>query len=181
MLNKFANWLVPKLEDWCVRTGRVHNIMGRPGPDQDSVYLIRHFLFRSKYFSVYLHRFMRSDEGDFHCHPWPFISYIVSGEYTENFRTWSSHSGDDYYLDNDTQNLRKKGTWAFRKSSATHMVLIDNKYTAEEKKKAPLTVIFRPHKLRDWGFYPNVEGKHYKKIIWWKYLGHESEPKAEFE
>ena len=34
-------------------------------------------------FAAVLHRFTEPDHGDFHSHPWPFRSFILSGGYVE--------------------------------------------------------------------------------------------------
>ena len=47
-------------------------------------YLERKFLFRSRFLTVYLHRFVAPDVGvDPHDHPWPFLSVVLSGAYSE--------------------------------------------------------------------------------------------------
>lgn len=53
------------------------------GPDDDPL-LIRWILFRVPRFGVYLHKLCRSDyDRALHDHPWPFISVILKGNYTE--------------------------------------------------------------------------------------------------
>ncbi len=48
------------------------------------VYLRRWRLWRGRFFSVYLHRFMASDQAECaHDHPWPFVSLVLSGGYVE--------------------------------------------------------------------------------------------------
>lgn len=51
---------------------------------EEVVYLRRFYIFRSKRFNVYLHRFHRSDDDpDPHDHPWDFWSFILSKGYRE--------------------------------------------------------------------------------------------------
>lgn len=53
-----------------------------------SAYLTR-WGFRSKWFSVYLHKLDAPDPGtDLHDHPWPFVSIILRGGYVE--QTWAT-------------------------------------------------------------------------------------------
>ena len=83
MFNKFMNWLVPKLEEWCLdRPDRVIMISGTDDPE--NVYLLRSVLFRSKLFCIYIHRFLRSDKDDHHDHPFDFLGYVVKGGYIES-------------------------------------------------------------------------------------------------
>ena len=48
------------------------------------VYLRRWRLWRGRFFSVCLHRFMAPDESECaHDHPWPFVSLVLWGGYVE--------------------------------------------------------------------------------------------------
>lgn len=50
--------------------------------------LVRYFLFRSPWVSVFLHHLMSSDEDRaLHDHPWTFITWLVSGGYWEHTTT----------------------------------------------------------------------------------------------
>lgn len=46
-------------------------------------YLERLLIFRCKWFSVMLHRFIGSDDECTHDHPWPFWTWLVKGGYWE--------------------------------------------------------------------------------------------------
>jgi hypothetical protein len=53
------------------------------GPANDPL-LVRYILIRFKPWGIYLHHLMRSDyDRALHNHPWPFISIILRGSYTE--------------------------------------------------------------------------------------------------
>lgn len=165
---------VPLLEEWCLRRGRLILIAGREDPE--NVYLRRMPLFRSRLLSIYIHRFMRSDKGDHHDHPFSFLSYIVKGGYRES-RVHGSHLGRQPSAAGTihdvevTQEQREAGTFAYRKAKDIHMVFIDRHYTAEEYKKAPLTVIFRGPYLCEWGFWIPSGKKSLSWVYWREYLG----------
>ncbi len=47
--------------------------------------LIRYILVRIPCFGIYIHHLMRSDyDRALHDHPWPFMSFILAGEYIEH-------------------------------------------------------------------------------------------------
>lgn len=177
MLNRFLRWLVPKLENWCIAKGKVFNITGKQGPDD--VYLIRYFLFQSKYLSVYIHRFLRSDIDDPHDHPFHFLGYVVQGGYDEILYTkYASNRGD--LLLKGTKQPRMVGKWGWRYAKTTiHKVEVDRPRTVAEKDDAPLTFIIRGPYIKDWYFYkvlgtlktPFGNYDKVEKIIWHKYLG----------
>ena len=178
MLNRFMNWLVPKLENWCEKTGRIRIIYNNH-PDEGDIYLIRYFLFYSRWFSIYIHRFMMSDLSVPHDHPFDFVGYIVKGQYEEetldmeHVRLYANTDNtldlENSYFHNDfyrtSMSIRKQGSWAYRPRSHAHVVRIDRQYLLEEKDKAPLTVIFRGPYKRNWGFWDTHDKDHFK----WSY------------
>lgn len=95
-------------------------------------YLKRWYLWRSKYFGVNLHHFLRPDiDPELHDHPWNFISFPLFGSYSElrvdgllhRVRWFSRHRATDLH---NVQILhRKKGVW---------------------------TLFFTGRKTRTWGF-----------------------------
>jgi hypothetical protein len=153
-MKALMTWLALKLEDWCQRTGRYIHITGKQGPDD--VYLIRYMPFKSKFLSVYVHRFLRSDIDDPHDHPFDFISYVVSGGYTEELfknhgHPWSWPTGTDVLEQID--GARGPGSLGFRKAETIHKVLVDQPRTLAEKADAPLTIIVRGPYRREWQFW----------------------------
>jgi hypothetical protein len=53
------------------------------GPEDDPL-LVRYILFRVPAFGFYLHKLCRSDyDRALHDHPWPFVSIVLRGGYTE--------------------------------------------------------------------------------------------------
>jgi hypothetical protein len=67
----------------CIGKKVVIRVEGRP-------YLTRWILFRTTWFSVYLHHFHASDQrAEFHNHPWKWaFSLILAGGYTEERVEW---------------------------------------------------------------------------------------------
>lgn len=64
----------------------------------NDLYLERFILFRCRWFGVYLHRFVGSDDECLHCHPWPFISIILRGGYFEHVgHGWREEWGSGRY------------------------------------------------------------------------------------
>ncbi len=62
--------------------GRVVDIMGRRDPT--SLYLRRFGLLRTRWFRLYLHKVLRSDDdADPHDHPWPWATLVLRGGYID--------------------------------------------------------------------------------------------------
>jgi hypothetical protein len=179
LFNRAMKWLVPKLENWCERTGRTANITGKQGPMD--VLLVRAFLFRSPLFCIYIHRFLRPDQDDPHDHPFDFLGYVVSGGYDEwNYTKYYNLAAQ--LILSKKKDRRTEGTWAYRPATHIHKVVVDQELPYDRRKEAVLTVIFRGRYKRDWNFYklfgrPWIDqflgDKRQKaiKTIWHEYLG----------
>lgn len=143
----------------CEKTGRTFNITGL-GEDTD-VYLIRYYVFQSKYFNFFIHRFLRSDRDDMHDHPWNFGTYVVKGSYTEEVPA-------PQYANPVLRRIRSETErrWATRKAEQLHRVVVEKNLTYAEKDQATITLCFTGRTRRDWGFV-----KDGKWIFWKTYLG----------
>lgn len=170
-MNKLIQKLVLRLEWWCCKKDKMEYIRGTSKEFED-VYLIRYFLFESRFFSIYIHRFLRSDRDDPHDHPFWFLGYCVKGGYTELKYPYNTVTGrfEEYYT------YRNQGSLAFRKATDIHMVKLDQEYTLGEFYKAPLTIILRGPRTRPWGFWKNILTEPVW-VIWHKYLKEEKEDK----
>ncbi len=153
MIERITEYLM----DWCQRRGRVLKITGTQGPDD--IYLIRYYLFRNRFFNVFIHQFLRSDLDDLHDHPWNFATYLVRGAYTE------------YKWDGDGEVItRRRGPGTeeelcgrfhpkyenrlvFRKSTDQHKVVVDYDVKEDRKDLAPLTICVTGPIKRVWGFW----------------------------
>jgi hypothetical protein len=94
--------------------------------------MIRYFLLRTRWFSIYLHKFLRSDaDRHMHDHPWPFVTFLLSGGYWE-------HTPQGRFWRHRFSILRRPAKWQ-------HWVEVP---TVE-----PLwTLIVVGRKTREWGF-----------------------------
>ncbi len=176
-------FIVQLLMNWCERTGRVMKITGSSG-DETDVYLIRYYVVRSAWFNIFIHQFLRSDRDDLHDHPWDFVTYLVSGSYTEN--RWNPKTNkveatrringmyDDYM-----QTVRlKQNTFVYRRATDQHQVVVDQDLKEVDKDKAALTLFISGPTKREWGFIKELPpgegltGQTVRKWIDWRtYLG----------
>lgn len=155
--------LIEFLMSWCEKRGKVLNITGTAGPDD--VYLIRYILARNKWFSIYIHQFLRSDRDDLHDHPWHFFSYLVRGSYKELRWNPKTKEIDVTYRQNYKNYRLPNGhiynaidkIFVFRKATDQHQVIIDEDFKVSEKDRAPLTLFFGGPVIREWGFIKEVE------------------------
>jgi len=176
MFKSIIRKIILRLETWCEKNNRTFLIRDRDkdGKENEEIYLVRNIVFKSKWFNFYIHRFLTSDDETHHDHPWHFISHIVEGGYKEErlFKV------ADYYkrptaMFTKEIGERKAGSWAHRRPSDIHRVIIDKKYTFEQRKTAPLTFILFGVRKREWGFWqPIKEGSETRRFIPWKeFLG----------
>ena len=79
------------------------------------IYLMRWWVIpRNRFFNIYFHRFMRSDEDRaLHDHPWPSMSIILDGGY------WEHMQGREEPV------WREQGQISVRSGSALHRVELD--------------------------------------------------------
>lgn len=109
--------------------------------------------------AVYLHKMSAPDPGmDLHDHPWPFVSVILRGGYTE--------------IRNEIRSLLSfKHLWFSRdaglaaptmrewKAGSVHMIQKDIAHTIIQLSKTPTwTLVFTGRVDREWGFYETVQG-----------------------
>lgn len=175
------NALIRRAVEWCKRTGRVALITGGDAKDEFDVYLVRYMVFKSEWFCIYIHRFMRSDGSDPHDHPWNFITYIVSGGYKELFYDVSKpETNKDWFFYGVKElkytsfwtvreNVRKPGSFAYRKATDIHRVVTDKLRRMDEIEDAPLTACIMFNRVRHWGFWP-LKDKGSKFVDWRRYL-----------
>lgn len=169
--------VVRLLMKWCEYRGRKYYILGRAktGGQLDQIYLVRWQVFKTRFGSCYIHRFMRSDADVPHCHPWNFYTYMLEGAYTE---TKLRHIRQDQYVTELYH--REAGSLARRLATDIHKVGV-------EKGNEPLTICFIGRKRKDWGFWQPCLNlgltKQYQFIPWQDFLNTETSqvPAAEYE
>lgn len=180
-----VKFVVHKLMQWCERTGRVMKITGSAGPDD--VYLIRYYVVRSRYFNIFIHQFLRSDRDDLHDHPWNFVTYLVSGSYTENRfnpktgKVEATRRINAPYDDYMQKVHLKQNTLVYRRATDQHQVVVDQDLKEKDKDKAALTLFISGPTKREWGFIKEEESMFFNErqagikmrtwVDWRTYLG----------
>ena len=104
-------------------------------------YMVRYRLFKSKWFGIYLHHILRSDEDhECHDHPWDFTSLILVGGYLEIQR----YEVD--YTKYGKRNMRfcRPGRIVRHKAEDAHRLVLD---------RPAWTLVKVSGKKRQWGFY----------------------------
>lgn len=128
-------------------TGTPHFVIG----GEDNPYLLRWFVIpRNSFVNCYLHKFLRSDDDRaLHDHPWPFLSWVLRGEYIEHTQTKTA--------------LRTRWSLAYRPAATAHRVqLLRNERTGREQ---PVwTLIVTGRNGRPWGFYCPRGWVHWEKF-----------------
>jgi hypothetical protein len=116
------------------REWRPDFIIGKPGDD----YMRRWFVIpRNRFFNVYLHRFIRSDDDRaLHDHPWMNCSLLLQGEYTEHTIPQGGIHQRKRYVAGDLK---------FRGPRSAHRV--------ELTAGPSLSLFITGPRVRDWGFH----------------------------
>ena len=130
--------------------------------DDGQVYLKRwHVIPRNRFFNVYLHQFLGSDDDRaLHDHPWGFLSVVLKGGYWE-------HKGDGW------AKWRGAGSVAYRKAKTAHRVELDYEIAGLNEAAQPVgavekpawTLIFTGPVMRSWGFHCPQGWVHWKRFI----------------
>jgi len=93
---------------------------------------------RNRFFNIYIHHFMGSDEPIPHNHPWYSLSWIVSGHYTEHLLSGSR--------------IKRAGSWTLRTPDLYHWIEID---------KPVYTLFITGPRLQEWGFLRGAKWVHF--------------------
>lgn len=123
--------------------GFFERIADRRPPDfivggKEDPYLMRWWVIpRNRFFNVYLHHFMRSDDDRaLHDHPWWNLSILLRGEYTEHT---IAAGGVNQAV------IRRAGQFKFRGAKSAHRIELHN---------GPCWTLFLTGPtLRTWGFH----------------------------
>lgn len=127
--------------------------------DADDIYMVRHFLYRSKMFNIYLHHFLRSDtDRALHDHPWNFVTVILSTGY------WEHEPSICAPWPETKRTWRPIGSILYRRATHRHFVelartgkdasgkWLDANYTDWPEVEA-VTLCIVGKKWREWGFF----------------------------
>ncbi len=156
MFSKFMTWFLEKTCSKVIISARNSN----------APYMIRYILIKSKYVSIYFHRFMMSDDDVPHNHPWPFISLALFGGYTEHLYQPEPIKG----LLTEKLVIRKVPSLAYRGIETIHKVEVDKVRSLEEINEAPLTMVMMFRRKQIWGFIKPTESG-FTYVNWKDYLG----------
>jgi len=109
----------------------------------DTPYLDRLRVVQTPLFGVYLHRIHQPDQDrDPHDHPWPFVSFVLSGGYTE--RVWA----DKKRRRNDLHSMEfRRGRWSL------HRMRADRAHRILSVEDQLWTLVLTGPRKRDWGFW----------------------------
>ena len=140
---------------------RAEKLMESRDPDfiiggKENPYLLRWWIIpRNRFFNIYLHRFLRSDDDRaLHDHPWANVSLLLEGAYFE-------HRPEGVFM-------RHAGQIVLRRPTARHRVelLRDYRYQVAERshyrEKPVLTLFITGPKVREWGFWCKQGFVHHK-------------------
>lgn len=121
----------------------LERIADRRPPDfivggKEDPYLMRWWILpRNRFFNVYLHHFLRSDDDRaLHDHPWWNLSILLKGEYTEH--TIAAGGVNQAAV-------RKAGQFKFRGATSAHRIELHD--------GACWTLFITGPRLREWGFH----------------------------
>lgn len=105
------------------------------------------------WFGVFVHHIAGPDPGlDLHDHPWPFVSVILSGGYTEEVASAREAPMMAKIAERWPETCHHGFVRSWRAGSVHRMPLTDaHRITAVQR--GTWTLVFRGRKARSWGFY----------------------------
>lgn len=116
-------------------------------------YMIRYILVKNPWFSIYAHRFLRSDIDTHHDHPWNFFTLVLAKGYVEEIMEPDQNRG----LLAPRTVRRAPWSLAYRKAETIHRVMLPRNYLESEQLDAPLTICLMLRRRRVWGFIEQIE------------------------
>jgi len=148
------------IKPWIVR--RLMQVTDHRPPDfviggTDDPYLRRWWLIpRNRFFNVYLHHFMRSDDDRaLHDHPWWNVSILLKGSYIEHVPVDRANpAGQTFGIQ------RSEGAIVFRRALAAHRVELKTDWSA--RPYMVWTLFLTGPRLREWGFWCPKGFRHWR-------------------
>jgi hypothetical protein len=129
-------------------------IYGKAG----DLFLKRWTLFKTPWFRIVLHCFIRSDaDEELHDHPWNFLTIILKGGYYEELGTSLKHPTRNKRI--SFIHWRPPGSILYRPAKTIHRVILS-------EGTASWSLVFTGKKIRDWGFWTEEHGW----CIWHKFI-----------
>lgn len=165
MIARLFRWWLSKLKRFEIGSGSGH---------QDDVFFVRYDLIKTRWGSVYLHEFLRSDaDRCLHDHPWPFMTIILRGGYWEELPAAihrDPKTGEArplvFYGPLMTREWRRPGYIGRYPAEHAHRIELD------PARPKPWSLVIVGRKRRAWGFW-NLAGK------WRPWKADESNPICE--
>ncbi len=121
---------------------------------EGELYMIRYRFLPDSWPGVRVHKIIKSDGGrDLHDHPFTFLSFILTGGYSE-------------YQDDGSKTWYKPGSVVFRRAETLHRLELatacDKELTEPCDRRVCMekpawTLVFRGPYRREWGFFVNGE------------------------
>lgn len=128
--------LLERLTRWLEKRGSSRMIRRadrETGVEHD--YLLRFYIFRVKWFSIFLHQFWASDPDHVHDHPWDNFTWLIKGGYWE-------------FEADGTCKWQTKGFRRFRRAEQFHRLAIGEHAGGEA-----WSIFFHFKRRRNWGFW----------------------------
>lgn len=113
------------------------------GPE-DAPYITRWRIVATPLGGLYLHRLHRPDrERHLHDHPWPFVSLVLAGGYTEDYSLPPLG-----LLDRDLAPERRR--WS---RGSVHRMTLRDRHRITHVEPGTVTLLLVGRKSREWGFW----------------------------
>ena len=113
--------------------------------EPDRVYLRRLRIVQTPWFGLYLHWiFLPDRDRDPHDHPWPFVSWVLRGGYTET--TWTTPVDLQQHVRN---------RWS------AHRISTRVAHSIDQLQPRTVTLVAVGRRCRDWGFWTPTGWVHY--------------------
>lgn len=104
-------------------------------------------------FGVYVHRIAAPDPGlDLHDHPWPFVSLVLCGGYTEEVA--DTRKTALFALLADVIDGAGRGHRRSWRAGSVHRIRLTEAHRIIAARPHTWTLVVRGVKSRQWGFYP---------------------------
>lgn len=126
--------------------------------DAKDPYLMRWIILQTPWFSVYVHKLLRSDHDmSLHDHPWPFASFVLTG-YEEAVCAENEDGSLRWWRE-----VHGCGDVLLRRAGHRHRVII------RDRTIPGWTVVLTGPRSRRWGFWPKGPGGTYTWCHWKSY------------
>ncbi|XLY90556.1 hypothetical protein ACK8QS_22305 (plasmid) [Ectopseudomonas mendocina] len=124
---------------WIAKRLPVRRIFKTLPDGQQSEYLERYSIVRTRPLAIYLHHFVdRDQDTELHDHPWTAVSLVLTGGYTER------------YLATDMQTAERQVRWL-------NVIRPDRFHMISAAQPGTWTLVVRFKRQKGWGFLGDIE------------------------